>query len=464
MKKQIKLPAKASAWYVASGILGKACAIVTTPFFTRMLTKEQYGEYNLYMTVLAGATLICSAFNSGSAIYKGLSHFGSKKGGFAKSALTVSLGFTTLICILLFTFSSFLGIKRWLTVVLAAQLLCDSILGIFYSCARYRYDYKSVSTLSVISYILPSALSLTILYLTNIRFGTRIFTLLFVSLFLAGYAAVKLLRGGGKVEWNMMKYSARGALPLLPHSISSSLTSQADKLIITALLGAAALAEYSVAHSVGISLIFLVSTVGGALNPWIIRRLEAGEQGEIAGINSMLFSCLSSAAVAVCALSPEIISILAPGNYSSAASAVMPIALSVLPAFLISTVTVGLIFAHGGKFTLWLSIISGVLCVVLNYMLIGFFGYTGAGYALLISQGLTAVIGIGFLKRLGLEGMVDNRGALSSFFRAAGLSALASLLRPFPALRVLILIVPAIILLNSLFGLKHLVYEKGLTT
>ena len=463
MKNQIKLPAKASAWYLVSGILGKACAIVTTPFFTRMLTKEQYGEYNLYMTVLAGATLICSAFNSGSAIYKGLSHFSLKKESFAKSALAVSLGFTALICILLFTFSSFFGIKRWLIAILAAQLLCDSILGIFYSCARFKYDYKSVCTLSVISYILPSALSLTILYTTKIRFGTRIFTLLFVSLFLAGYAAVKLLRGGGRAEWGMIKYAARGGLPLLPHSISSSLTSQADKLIITSMLGAAALAEYSVAHSVGISLIFLVSTVGGALNPWIIRRLEAGEHSEIAEINGMLSSCLSSAAVAVCALSPEVIAILAPGNYSSATSAVTPIALSVLPSFLISTVTVGLIFAHGGKFTLWLSIISGSVCVVVNYMLIGFFGYIGAGYALLISQGLTAIIGIYFLKRLGLMEMIDTKSALTSFLTASGLSASVSLLRPFPALRVLILIIPAVRLLNSLFGLKHLVYEKGLT-
>jgi O-antigen/teichoic acid export membrane protein len=142
---------------------------------------------------------------------------------------------------------------------------------------------------------------------------------------------------------------------------------------------------------------------------------------------------------------------------------VTPIALSVLPSFLVSTVTVGLIFAHGGKFTLWLSIISGSVCVVVNYMLIGFFGYIGAGYALLISQGLTAIIGICFLKRLGLMEMIDVKSTLTSFLTASGLSASVSLLRPFPALRVLILIIPAVRLLNSLFGLKHLVYEKGLT-
>ncbi len=462
MKNKIKLPAKASAWYIASGILGKACAIVTTPFFTRILSKEQYGVFNLYMTVLAGATVICSSFNSGSPIYKGLAHFKSKAGGFIKSALRVSLGFSTLICILLLTFSRFFGLKTGLMAVLAAQLLCDSILGIFYSAARFRYDYREVCALSVISYILPSALALTVLIATKIRIGLRIYTLLAVSICLAVYAIIRIMRMKGKPEGEMIRYAARGGLPLLPHSISSSLTSQADKLTVTALLGAEALAEYSIAHSLGISAAFLVSASSGAFNPWIIRRLESGDRRDIAMINSLLFSGLSSVAVLVCAVSPEVISILAPGNYSGASSAVLPIALSVLPSFLISTATVGLIYAEKGKLTLWLSIIGAGSCVALNYMLTGIFGYIGAGFALLISQGVTAAVGIYFLRLSGLDEMIGVKEITLSFGWAVALAALASLLHASPALRVLLLTAPAVKILNSLFGLKRLVYEKGL--
>ena len=75
----IKIPAKASVWYLAASALSKGVGIITTPIFTRLLSGEDYGGFALYMTLLGGASLICSAFNSGSAIYKGLNKNENKK-------------------------------------------------------------------------------------------------------------------------------------------------------------------------------------------------------------------------------------------------------------------------------------------------------------------------------------------------------------------------------------------------
>ena len=462
MKNSIKLPAKASIWYMISGLLGKACAVLTTPFFTRILSREEYGSFNLYMTVLGGASVVCSSFSTGSAVYKGLSNFKDKKDAFLKAVLGVSMVFTLLVCILLFAFSSFLGVNGAFLPIISLQLFCDGILGVFYSGARYSYRYKEVCGLSVVGFILPPLLALLVLLTIGGGFEVRVTSLLAVSLGSAAYALIRLFKSKEKTGKGMAKYAIKQSLPLLPHSISNSLTSQADKLLITALLGAGALAEYSVGHSLGISLAFLVGTLGGALNPWIIRRLESKGYAEIAKINTYVFSGLSAAAVFLCAVSPEVISILAPREYSGAAGAVLPVALSVLPSFLISTITVALIYDEKGKYTVILSLVGAGLSVILNYMFIRSFGYLGAGYALLLSQWATAALGIYYLKRIGLNEIFCIRSISKSFLLGFGLCILVRVFQSSPALRILVLIAPAVALLNALFGLKRLIYEKSL--
>lgn len=462
MKNSIKVPAKASIWYIVSGILGKACAVLATPFFTRILTREEYGEFNLYMTLLGGASVVCSAFSTGSAVYKGLSNFKDKSDGFIKAVLCLSIGFTSIVCLVLFAFSLFFGINSPIIPVLSLQLFCDSILGVFYSEARYRYRYHEVCILSVIGYIFPPALSLLILWNLGGGYEIRIFALLAVSIASAIYALRKLTKSQQKIERGMISYSMKCAFPMLPHSISGALTAQTDKLIITALLGAGALAEYSVAHSLGISLSFLISTIGGALNPWIIRRMESGHLKQIAEVNSEIFSVLCAAAVFISAVAPEAVAILAPAEYSAAAGSVMPIALSVLPSFLISTITVALIFDEKGKYTISLSALGTLLCIILNYVFIRYLGYAGAGVALLLSQGLTAYIGIRIINKIGFSDIFNARELARSFITALGLGIVIRLLHSNPAARVMILIVPSIIILNAIMGLRRLIYEKGL--
>ena len=461
-KRQINLPARASLWYIISGILGKACGVIATPFFTRILTDEEYGELTLYMTVLGGASVICSAFSTGSAVYKGMQKYRAESESFAGSVLAASLLFSSLICTLLLTLSRFLGLRSRLLLPLTLQILCDTVMGVFYSIDRFRYRYREVCTLSVISYVLPPALAILIWNRIGKRFGVRIYSLLAVSAASSVYALYKILRSRKKARPEMMKYLSKQALPLLPHSISSALSSQTDKLIITYLLGAGALAKYSVANSIGISLMFLVTTLGGAFNPWIIRRLGQGENRKIASLFTPLYSILAAAALFPIAIAPEAMAILAPKEYSESLFAIVPIALSALPSFIISTATVGMVHAEKGKYTVILSLATAGGCILFNFMIIPILGYLGAGLSILLSQTIGAILAFYFLKQSGLSKMMDSVILAKVFLSTSLTGTVISLLYPFPALRVLMLIFPAVRMLNSIFSAKHLIYEKSL--
>ena len=70
--KELKLPARATLWYMSAAVIGKGVSFLSTPFFTRLMSGEEYGTFTLYITLLGVASVICSAVYSGSGVYRAL--------------------------------------------------------------------------------------------------------------------------------------------------------------------------------------------------------------------------------------------------------------------------------------------------------------------------------------------------------------------------------------------------------
>ena len=456
---ELKLPARASLWYMMAAVIGKGVSFLATPFFTRLMSDEEYGIFTLYITILGICSVICSAVYSGSGVYRALQVYKDKSDAITKAFLVVTISFSLVVCTLLFAFSTFLGIKSYLLLPISIQLICDGIVGLYYSRAKFSYQYKSVCTLSIIGSVLPPVISAMALpFFSGAQ--TRIYSLLAVSLLISLYALLSLRGKGEKAETGLVKYSFRQALAVLPHTVSGALSGQADKLIITALSGSVALAKYSVAHSLGAATAFLGAAIGSALNPWIVRRLEQGKTTEISELLLPVFSFLCAFTLMPIIFAPEIISFLAPVQYSDALGAVLPIALSSLPAFLIATVTVGLVFLEKGGYTVTLSLICAISSILLSLVFTMVFGYFGAGLALLVSQGIGSIFGFVFLRICKLYEMFKVKKLAFEFIFTTLVGALALLCSDFLSIRVALLIVPSIMLLNLIFGYGRIIFEK----
>lgn len=463
-KRMIKLPARASVWYLAVSLIAKGMGVLTMPLFTRLLDGEEYGQFALYMTLLGGGTVICSAFNSGSALYNGLRKNCDKTETYLKSALAVSTAISLLFCLLLFVFLPILELSHVFLLPLTIQLFCDGAVAVLLGAEKYYYRYKTVAVVSLTTAVLPPIISVIILMRGDFGYSVRIYSLLFVSVIAALYALIRLLRARGSKEnkagGELIKEVIKFSSPMLPHSVLTAVTGQADKLIITAILGATALGKYSVVFSLGIGLQFIVNAIGSALSPWIIRRLEVGEGGRIAELISPMALGYSALGVCLIAASPEALAILAPPEYFDAFPALLPIALST-PFFFLSTVaTVGIVHSGRTGYSLIVSSASGISCIILNYTLIGKFGYFGAGLAFLICQAVEAVLSIVLLLRTEERDMIDPRGVALSLLLPAPFSLLMYMLREMLIWRSVMLIFPAIMLLYCLKKAKELVVEN----
>ncbi len=457
--KSVKLPAKASVFYLGASVAGKLVSVATTPFFTRALKSEEYGQFAEYMSIVGAVTLICSALTSGSAVYKGLRDYGENKRIYLAAVSRVNLLLSLLICILLFTFSSFLGIKRHLLLPLTIQILCDGITSLALCYSKFNYKYKTVTAVTVINAILPPVISISILLTLGGGYLVRVYSLLAVSVLTALFLIFKVWHSG-KTKREDIKYIMKNSLPMLPHGLSNALAIQADKLILSAVMGTVALAKYSVVYSLGIAIQFTVAAIGSALTPWIIRRLDAGEEGRIRELVFPMFIGYCALSLCLIAIGPEALLILAPKDYLDAFPALAPISLSTPFLFISFVSNVGLVYSGKGWYSAIISLVCSVICVVLNFKLIDLYSYFGAGISTLVYHFLSAALSVFLLSKSKLGYMMYRRKMLVPCLISGTLGVLLFLLKDFIFARGVMLIFPGVMLLYCLFKAKELVMEK----
>ncbi len=461
IKEKVKLPAVASAFYLAASFAGKAVSALTTPFFTRILSSEEYGEFAEYISLLGAITLICSVLTSGSTVYKGLRDHGSDRREYLNGILRVYMALSIVICILLFTFSRFLGVKRHLLLPLSVQILCDGISALALTNLRFDYKYKEATLITVFSAVMPPVISIPVIMTAGGGYLVRIYSLLFVSICTAVYSLIRIWKRS-KAKSETIKYIMRSTLPMLPQGISNALAIQADKLILAAIMGTAALAKYSVVFSLGIAVQFTVTAIGSSLSPWIIRRLDAGEKGQIARLVHPMIIGYFALSLCLIAVGPEAMLILAPENYLDAIAALAPLALSTPFVFISFVSTVGIIYSGKSWYTAAISLGCSLIGVALNFALIGPLGYLGAGIASFVYHLASAAAGIFALKKAGLGELIYPQKILFTCLIGGVCGSALLLLRAVIWARVILLILPCGMLLYCAYKAWGLVIEKPL--
>lgn len=459
-RRELKLPAKASLWYVGSGIFVKLLGVLSTPIFTRVLSEEEYGQFTFYMSFVAVLFGVVSVLFSPAVIYKGIQNFRENSDEYISKVLYVDFGVLTLICTLLFAFNDYLGLNQALVLFIFLQLACDVVVLIYESKKRYAYEYMAVVKINTLKAISAPLLSLFLLFWAELGYYSRIFGILAVSLFIALPLLSNIMKRGGRFsDKKIFGYIIRQSLPLLPLALTGAVSGGIDKIIMNKLLGAAVLAKYSVAYTIGIGLSFLTGSLSSALTPWVMRKLSGKDTDVVRGIGYVIFRGVCGAALFVIALAPEALEFLAPNRYSEAIFAVMPIAISILPSFLYTYSNIGLIYKEKAGVTSIGALLALLVNIALNIILIPRITYLGGGVSLLISSSVMAAVNLFFLSRYRLSSMIDTRKCGGVFIFTALFGIFITLIYEYAALKFLLLIIPAVMILNSFFEAKKYVTE-----
>ena len=441
----LRVPAKASIWYIASTAAARGISVLTTPIFTRLLTPEEYGVYPLYNTWLGVISVIITLELSGGVVYRVL----QKNPGNEDEAISSAFGlFTTVFtsfCALYFTFSRYInnltGLNTYISVLMLAQIFAGTTIGFYTARARYEYRYKSASFINIMSALLPPIVSLLIISFTNISSEARILGSSLSLVIIALPIAYLLLHESQKLyNKEIWRFLLKFSIPLLPHYLSMTLILRIGEITIGRTQGTDALGKYSVALSVGMALTMVTNGLLSALSPWILRKLREGNVDEIKAFLLIATKGLCTACLVILTVSPEIIRLLTPEAFHSSLPAIYPLELAVIPIFLSNAVMSAQMFYEKSGRSALPSVITAIVSSALSIILLPLVDYRFTSVFVLLSYILLAILNVLTFKKLSGSNLINTKGTVLTFVSTTLYAALLFLFRDVLISRVLLAI------------------------
>ena len=449
---EIRLPARASIWYVGTNVSTKAVGMLLTPIFTRIMTGAEYGEHALYMSWLGLASTVALGAISQNVIYKGFVRYESERDGYTSAVLGAGAVAAVGAAVAVGCVGIPLGLTARLLPCFVLQLLFDAVINVALIKERYVYSYKRIALRSAAEAIVAPIISV-VLIVNGAGGEGRIYGLLITAGIVAAVAAFGIIRRGGRIyDGEVWRFVFSRSAKLLPYLLSVAVLSQADKLIISRLYGTDVLGRYAVAHTVGMGLGFVVGGISSSLGPWIIRKLRAGNTDAVREIVGIVSRGICAVGCAVVAIAPEAIRFLAPSEYLEATYAVVPITLTALPSFIFNVASVSAIFKERDGGVSASAVPAAVASVVIGVLFSPRFLYTGAAIGLLGGYIAMAICSVILVFRCSLGRIFDVRKILFSYVLSSLFCIVIAACYHSLVLRILLLIPPALFLTDSAFA------------
>lgn len=384
---------KSSIAFMLSSFFLTGLSVLTTPIFTRVIDKAQYGivaTYNSWLSIIDVFALL--GLTSAGVFNVGLNEYKNSRDRYISSILGMCNIVTVVVFGVLFGLKSFFGDDF----ILPYNLLLLMFIHFVFSPAnifwitrqKYEYKYKLSTLITVFSSIVGQAFSLIVVVLSSsselgsVRlWSSEIAMLLF---YIPIYFYV-IFKGKKFFDLKIWKKTLVFALPLIPHYLAQHIMASADTIMLKELVNEEAAGVYSVVYTIGKIATIVWSAINISLIAITFEALNTKEYKRLSRLTASLILGYGAVCLIVTLIAPEVLMILAPASYSAGVYVVPPIAcVSFLSA--LYNVYANVEFYHKKPFYIAVStIVATIVNLVLNYILIPRFSYIGAAYTTFIS-------------------------------------------------------------------------------
>ena len=408
----LSVAAKAALWFTFCNFILKGIGFISTPLFTRFLPSSEYGSLSVIMSyetiimILATWEIPLSAYQRGLLKYKDNIRF------FTKSSVVLSNLLTTAFFLMVFGifkwFTNFTGLSLHNTITLYMYLLLYPAFNCWLVYKRTQYEYIKVVGLTIVqtlaNVIVPMIAILLISRTAEIKFRYALISSVAIYVFFYIHSMK-----GASLHKNMLqvreqwKYILTFQAPLIFHSLSHTVLSQADRVMIGKMIGTSEAAYYSVAYTIASVIVIVQSSIIQAFVPWILNKLEMKDFEDIKKTATPLLLLVGIIVAGFVFVGPELISLLFTPEYYEAIWCIPPITVGVFFQFLYSLYVWVENYYECTSYVAIASLICAVTNILLNYFAIGMFGYIACGYTTLISYILFAVLHYLFVLKIRKE-------------------------------------------------------------
>lgn len=382
---------KAGAIYTIANVLLKGISFFTIPLFIRLLTPEEFGRFNVFISfeciifMFSGLTLHASIKN---ARYDKKDDYDS----YIKNCVYVDFFNSIIISIVAnivcFFWSEQIDLNFYEVNLLTLAGFCGAVTSIYSSKLVMEYkagDYAVVSFISVITGIALSLLLIFSLFDFNHYLG-RIVGLVCGEIIAAVYVLWRIfITGFTGINFSHWKYGLNISLPIIPHGLSQVVLNSANRIMIKYLYDAAKAGIFSFTYTVSMIPQVLFQSVSSVWEPWFFERMSENDMEQIRSKSNLFCLLISFVFVIMACLTPEIVRILATEEYVEA----IDISIIVLMGCYFATlyyIPCEVEYYHKKtKHIATSTFVCALINVGLNFILMQYFSYKIAAYVTLVA-------------------------------------------------------------------------------
>lgn len=378
---------KMALWYLIGDMLVKGLGVITTPIFSRVLTKQQYGDFSNF-TSWESILLIFVTLDLSASISRAKYDYEKKIDEYISSIMAVS----TIATIFLYGiieinskfFTGCFSMDMFYIRLLFVYFLFEPAYEYIQEKHRMYMKYKFFLLFSLCSAFLRTFVSLVLVYSMEDKYLGRVLGYIIPAIILYMGIYIYVWKKGRKVKWEYCKYALLIGLPMIPHTLSVNLLSTSDRVMIQKFCGPEQTAIYALSYMVAAMVTLVRQSLNKAWVPWFFDALATERYDEIKKKSKDYVNIFFLLMIGIVLIAPEVVWILGGEKYYEARFIIPPVIGGLLCQFLY-TLYLNIEIFQKKTFSISMgTMLATVINIVLNLIFIPKYGYIAAAYTTLI--------------------------------------------------------------------------------
>jgi O-antigen/teichoic acid export membrane protein len=383
--------AKTSGIYTVTNIINSAIPFLMMPILTRYLTPTDYGIVAMFQ-VLVGLIAPFTGLSINGAVNR--QYYEKDRIDFPKyvtNCLYILFCTTFIVACVMWIFahpigeiSSFPEEWLWTVIVIASTQFIISIVLI-----HWQVQLKPVfyGVFQISNTILNICLSLWFVVGLGYNWQGRVIGQIITAIIFAIIAIVILKKDGWikfGIEPKYIKHAFAFGIPIIPHALGGFLITMTDRVFITNMIGISETGLYTVGYQIGFIIGILQDGFNKAWVPWLFAKLKLDNENvkiKIVKITYAYFVAILGLALFLSLLAPWFLNLFVGDKFEGSSKYVLWIALGYGFNGMYKMVTNYIFYIQKTSILAWMTFITAVLNVGLNYILISLNGAIGAAQA-----------------------------------------------------------------------------------
>jgi O-antigen/teichoic acid export membrane protein len=180
---------------------------------------------------------------------------------------------------------------------------------------------------------------------------------------------------GKRVKISHWKYAIKICIPFVPHLLSLTVLATSDRTMITAQRGAEETALYSIVYTIASIVTILWTSINTAFSPWLGEKIYEKNNVAVNKVSTSYVLIIATLVLGIMLIAPEVLMVIGGNEYMQAIYVVPPIILGCLFQYVYTMYvnveqflkkTLGMAVA---------SVVAAAINIVLNLLLIPYYGY-----------------------------------------------------------------------------------------